>query len=203
MKEKALIRVVDDDQSVRDALTYMLQMEGLEVVTYASAAEFLREERASRPGVLILDVKMPHMTGVQLHQELIARHYPRPIVFLSGHGDIAMAVNAVKRGAVNFLQKPINPQELMEVIRECLKNQEKSQQFSQDRISDLLEFLTPRETQIVRLLLESLTNADIAERLGLSIRTVEHHREAAYRKIGVRSLQELEEALLEFKNQFN
>ncbi len=202
MKEKALIRVVDDDQSVREALTYMLQMEGLEVVTYASAADFLREERPSRPGVLILDVKMPQMTGLQLHQELIARNYPRPIVFLSGHGDIAMAVNAVKNGAVNFLQKPINPQELIQVIRDCLKSQENSQKFSQERVRDLLEFLTPRETQIVRLLLEGLTNADIAERLGLSVRTVEHHREAAYRKIGVRSLQELEEGLLEFKSQF-
>ncbi len=202
MNESPLIRVVDDDESVRAALTYMLQMEGLDVVTYDSADAFLRDERESRIGVLILDVKMPGKTGLQLHEELIARRYPRPIVFLSGHGDIGMAVTAVKKGAVNFLQKPINPSELMGVIRECLKAQAEGQKMTQTEVETIIRTLTPREKEIVGFLLTGLSNADIAQRLNLSIRTVEHHRESAYRKMGVHSQKELETAASGFENLF-
>lgn len=190
MNSDPLIRVVDDDPSVRDGLSYMLRMEGFEVRTFTCADDFLRGDMPSRPGAVILDVRMPGLSGTQLQEELIARGYPHPIIFLSGHGDIGMAVSAVKKGAVDFLQKPVNAEELIKVLRESLAKDSEAHLYD-EKAEKLADSLTRRERQVISLLLDNLTNALIAERLGISVRTVENHREAAYRKLGVNSMDAL------------
>ncbi|MFU0841474.1 MAG: DNA-binding response regulator [Burkholderia sp.] len=191
MSEPVLIRVVDDDPDVRDALIYMLRFEGWEVAAFENAASFLAGDVPSRRGVLILDVKMPGMSGLSLQDELLKRQYPNPIIFLTGHGDIGMAVSAVKKGAVNFLQKPINAPELIKVIKESLKSS--SQEIPKQKALAAIQALSEREREIIGYLIHDLSNAQIAERLGISVRTVEHYRQSAYYKLGVHNLDELVE----------
>lgn len=121
MSNDVLIRIVDDDASVRDALDYMLSLEGFNVAVYASAEEFLVNDMPSRPGVVVLDIRMSGMSGTQLQEEMIARQIKTPIIFLTGHGDVDMAVKALRNGAFHFLQKPVNTEELIRTIRECLQ----------------------------------------------------------------------------------
>lgn len=192
-KENALIRIVDDDASVRDALVYMLEQEGFDTVAYASAEEFLVNDMPSRPGVVVLDVRMPGMSGTRLQDEMIARRIDTPIIFLTGHGDVDMAVKALRKGAYHFLQKPVDTDELVRTLRECLEKTRRG--LTAEEVRALLELLTPRERQITRLLLEGVPNHGIAVRLNLSVRTVENHRTSVYRKLRVNSYEELKNLL--------
>lgn len=194
MKEnEALIRIVDDDASVRDALQYMLEQEGFNVVAYAGAQEYLVNDMPSRPGVVVLDIRMPGMSGMRLQDEMIARNIVTPIIFLTGHGDVDMAVKALRKGAYHFLQKPVDTGELIQSLRECLEKMRNG--LSSEEVRALLELLTPRERQITRLLLEGVPNHGIAVRLSLSVRTVENHRTSVYRKLRVNSYEELKNLL--------
>lgn len=194
MKEnEALIRIVDDDASVRDALQYMLEQEGFNVVAYAGAEEYLVNDMPSRPGVVVLDIRMPGMSGMRLQDEMIARNIVTPIIFLTGHGDVDMAVKALRKGAWHFLQKPVDTGELIQSLRECLEKTRNG--LSSEEVRALLELLTPRERQITRLLLEGVPNHGIAVRLNLSVRTVENHRTSVYRKLRVNSYEELKNLL--------
>lgn len=194
MKEnEALIRIVDDDASVRDALQYMLEQEGFNVVAYAGAQEYLVNDMPSRPGVVVLDIRMPGMSGMRLQDEMIARNIVTPIIFLTGHGDVDMAVRALRKGAYHFLQKPVDTGELIQSLRECLEKTRNG--LSSEEVRALLELLTPRERQITRLLLEGVPNHGIAVRLNLSVRTVENHRTSVYRKLRVNSYEELKNLL--------
>lgn len=194
MKEnEALIRIVDDDASVRDALQYMLEQEGFNVVAYAGAEEYLVNDMPSRPGVVVLDIRMPGMSGMRLQDEMIARNIVTPIIFLTGHGDVDMAVRALRKGAYHFLQKPVDTGELIQSLRECLEKMRNG--LSSEEVRALLELLTPRERQITRLLLEGVPNHGIAVRLNLSVRTVENHRTSVYRKLRVNSYEELKNLL--------
>ncbi len=194
MKEnEALIRIVDDDASVRDALQYMLEQEGFNVVAYAGAEEYLVNDMPSRPGVVVLDIRMPGMSGMRLQDEMIARNIVTPIIFLTGHGDVDMAVRALRKGAYHFLQKPVDTGELIQSLRECLEKTRNG--LSSEEVRALLELLTPRERQITRLLLEGVPNHGIAVRLNLSVRTVENHRTSVYRKLRVNSYEELKNLL--------
>lgn len=194
MKEnEALIRIVDDDASVRDALQYMLEQEGFNVVAYAGAQEYLVNDMPSRPGVVVLDIRMPGMSGMRLQDEMIARNIVTPIIFLTGHGDVDMAVKALRKGAYHFLQKPVDTGELIQSLRECLEKMRNG--LSSEEVRALLELLTPRERQITRLLLEGVPNHGIAVRLNLSVRTVENHRTSVYRKLRVNSYEELKNLL--------
>lgn len=194
MKEnEALIRIVDDDASVRDALQYMLEQEGFNVVAYAGAEEYLVNDMPSRPGVVVLDIRMPGMSGMRLQDEMIARNIVTPIIFLTGHGDVDMAVKALRKGAYHFLQKPVDTGELIQSLRECLEKMRNG--LSSEEVRALLELLTPRERQITRLLLEGVPNHGIAVRLNLSVRTVENHRTSVYRKLRVNSYEELKNLL--------
>lgn len=190
MNEDVLIRIVDDDASVRDALVYMLDLEGFSVATYASAEEFLTTDAPSRPGVVVLDVRMDGMSGTELQDVMIERGIRLPIIFLTGHGDVDMAVKALRKGAFHFLQKPVNTDELIQTIRDCL--QTSLNNSSQKRLEESLALLTSRERQILKLLLQGLVNQTIAQRLGLSVRTVENHRNSLYRKLRVNSYSELQ-----------
>ena len=192
-EESALIRIVDDDASVRDALVYMLEQEGFDTVAYASAEEFLVNDMPSRPGVVVLDVRMPGMSGTRLQDEMIARRIDTPIIFLTGHGDVDMAVKALRKGAYHFLQKPVDTDELVRTIRECLEKTRRG--LTAEEAREAIGLLTPRERQIAKLLLQGVPNHGIAERLNLSVRTVENHRTSLYRKLRVNSLEELKSLL--------
>lgn len=192
-EENALIRIVDDDASVRDALVYMLEQEGFDTVAYASAEEFLVNDMPSRPGVVVLDVRMPGMSGTRLQDEMIARRIDTPIIFLTGHGDVDMAVKALRNGAYHFLQKPVDTDELVRTLRECLEKTRRG--LTAEEAREAIGLLTPRERQIAKLLLQGVPNHGIAERLSLSVRTVENHRTSLYRKLRVNSLEELKSLL--------
>lgn len=196
-EESALIRIVDDDASVRDALVYMLEQEGFDTVAYASAEEFLVNDMPSRPGVVVLDVRMPGMSGTRLQDEMIARRIDTPIIFLTGHGDVDMAVKALRKGAYHFLQKPVDTDELVRTIRECLEKTRRG--LTAEEAQEAIGLLTPRERQIAKLLLQGVPNHGIAERLSLSVRTVENHRTSLYRKLRVNSYEELKSLLCGWK----
>lgn len=196
-KENALIRIVDDDASVRDALVYMLEQEGFDTVAYASAEEFLVNDMPSRPGVVVLDVRMPGMSGTRLQDEMIARRIDTPIIFLTGHGDVDMAVKALRKGAYHFLQKPVDTDELVRTLRECLEKTRRG--LTAEEAREAIGLLTPRERQISKLLLQGVPNHGIAERLSLSVRTVENHRTSLYRKLRVNSYEELKSLLCGWK----
>lgn len=196
-KENALIRIVDDDASVRDALVYMLEQEGFDTVAYASAEEFLVNDMPSRPGVVVLDVRMPGMSGTRLQDEMIARRIDTPIIFLTGHGDVDMAVKALRKGAYHFLQKPVDTDELVRTLRECLEKTRRG--LTAEEAREAIGLLTPREIQIAKLLLQGVPNHGIAERLSLSVRTVENHRTSLYRKLRVNSYEELKSLLCGWK----
>ena len=160
-KENALIRIVDDDASVRDALVYMLEQEGFDTVAYASAEEFLVNDMPSRPGVVVLDVRMPGMSGTRLQDEMIARRIDTPIIFLTGHGDVDMAVKALRKGAYHFLQKPVDTDELVRTLRECLEKTRRG--LTAEEAREAIGLLTPRERQIAKLLLQGVPNHGIAD----------------------------------------
>lgn len=196
-EENALIRIVDDDASVRDALVYMLEQEGFDTVAYASAEEFLVNDMPSRPGVVVLDVRMPGMSGTRLQDEMIERRIDTPIIFLTGHGDVDMAVKALRKGAYHFLQKPVDTDELVRTLRECLEKTRRG--LTAEEAREAIGLLTPRERQIAKLLLQGVPNHGIAERLSLSVRTVENHRTSLYRKLRVNSYEELKSLLCGWK----
>lgn len=185
MSEDILIRVVDDDASVRDALVYMLDLEGYRVQAYASAEDFLKLDAPSRPGLVVLDVRMQGMSGTTLQDVMMERGIDLPIIFLTGHGEVDMAVQALRKGAFHFLQKPVNAEELIATIRECINNRVGIQKVRNLRES--LSLLTARERQVLKLLLQGLNNQNISERLDISVRTVENHRSSLYRKLRVNS----------------
>lgn len=195
INKNGLIRVVDDDESVRKGLQYLLLAAGYQAAFYNSAIDFLTNDSPSILGCAVLDIQMPNMNGLELFNELLNRGYKRPIIFLTGHGDIDTAVAAVKRGAFDFLQKPIDPERFIQTIEKAIEFDHRRQgnEFSDDELKGLIEKLTQRERQIIRLLMEDLSNKDVATRLDLSSRTVENHRAAAYRKLSINSLQQLKD----------
>lgn len=192
---KTIIRVVEDDPSVRNGLEYLLLSEGYESELYESAEDFLAGDAASVPGCVILDIKMPGMSGLELQNILIERNYPHPIIFLSGHGDIDIAVGAVKKGALDFLQKPVNADTFLEIVKEAIEldRLKTGNLYKPQDLLILIEKLTEREKQIIGLIFQDISNKSIAERLNLSSRTVENHRAAAYRKLGVNSAEQLKD----------
>lgn len=188
-----VVRLVDDDDTLTEALAFMLEMEGWQVRRYSSARDFLTQDLLSDPGCAVLDVRMPQMTGLQLQEEMLKRDIRLPVVFLSAHGDIDMAVETMQAGAVTFLQKPVKNEKLLRAITDAVEKDRKNHEdpFDDEAAFDAVRLLTPRERQILELVASGLINRAIGERLGISERTVEAHRAALYRRLKVKSVSEL------------
>ena len=200
-KAIALIRVVDDDRAVSKAIQFLLGNEDWTVQVFSSGEEFLVNEAPSVPGCIILDIQMGGISGIEVHKELIARESEVPIIFLTAHGDIPMAVEAMKEGAAEFLVKPLDPEKLLQLVEKHVEWDIKRGQWSvsKEEAERRVESLTLRERQIVELVLKDLSNQEIAEALKLSRRTIECHRQVAYKKLQVNNVKELKLILEEGK----
>ncbi|MEZ5560935.1 MAG: response regulator transcription factor [Pseudomonadales bacterium] len=192
-KADATVFVVDDDEPVRDAIGMMLETVDIPFQTFASAQAFLDSYDRACHGCLVLDIRMPGMSGLELQQKLIEMRSPLPIVFITGHGDIPMAVEAMKRGAVDFIRKPFRDQDLLDRVQEAL-NVEAAQRTEQDnleRIRMRVGTLTPRESEVFERVAQGQANKVVAIDLGISERTVEIHRSQVMQKTGARTLADL------------
>jgi RNA polymerase sigma factor (sigma-70 family) len=187
------IFVVDDDEGVRNSLRFLLKSVGLSAVTLASATEFLNTYQPDQPGCLVLDVRMPAMSGLELQQQLNLRGAIIPVIFITGHGDIPMAVEAMQHGAFDFLQKPFRDQDLIDRIQRALAADEKNRAAlkERDRVRARLDSLTPREREVLDLMMRGKPNKVMAAELGLSQRTVEIHRARVMEKTDASSLAQL------------
>jgi two-component system, LuxR family, response regulator FixJ len=193
------IFIVDDDAAVRDALKLLLRSVGQAVETYGSAQEFLDAYAEDRPGCLVLDIRMPGMSGLELQQKLNERHSIIPIIFITGHGDVPMAVEAMQAGAVDFIQKPFRDQDLIDRINQALEKDSSNRAALGERndIRRRLETLTPREREVLDLVVHGKANKVIAGDLKLSQRTVEIHRARVMEKMQASSLAHLVRMVLE------
>lgn len=193
IQKHTLIRIVDDDTDLLEATELMLTFSGWRVKCYASASEFLAGDAPSDPGCLILDIRMPDMTGIELQAELNARHYDLPIIVLTGHANVDIAVTTFRAGAFDFLQKPVDEEALMDVIAgaagESLRKK-RGIPVGED-LQRRLETLTAREATVLQYMREGLNTRGIAERLGISERTVYEYRTVIYQKLGTKDVDAL------------
>jgi two-component system response regulator FixJ len=185
--------VVDDDEAVRDSLKLLLKSAGILAVTYASAQELLANYDPAQPGCLVLDVRMPGKSGLEMQHELNLRGAMIPVIFITGHGDIPMAVEAMQQGAFDFLQKPFRDSDLLDRVQRALaRDQEQRDRLRQtDRIRERLASLSPREREVLDLVTRGKANKMVAGDLGVSQRTVEIHRAHVMQKMEAGSLAEL------------
>ena len=199
MKKNPLVIVVDDDSGVRNAMRILLKTVGLDSIQFGSAQEFLAAYQPAQPGCLVLDIRMPGMSGLELQQQLNLRGAVIPVIFMTGHGDIPMAVEAMQHGAFDFLQKPFRDQDLLDRIqRAIVKDAELRQSLGEHaRIKTHLESLTPREREVLDLMTQGKQNKSIAQDLGVSPRTVEIHRARVMEKMNAQSVAELVRMMLD------
>ena len=188
-----LIYVVDDDQAFRESLSWMATAAGYRVNAYATAEHFLAAHERGAAACLVLDIRMPGMSGLALQQELLRRQEHVPIIFVTAHGDIAMAVRAVKHGAFDFIEKPFNGKALLALIQKAIRSDSlrlavTAQQLS---IDERLAALSTREHEVMTRVLQGKTNKRIASDLGISVKTVECHRSRMMEKLGAGSIAEL------------
>ena len=193
MTTEKTVYVVDDDEAVRRFLRGLIGSIGLGVKTYASAQEFLDGYEVGSPGCLLLDIRMPDMSGLELQAELRRREIDIPVIILTGHGDVKVAVHAMKAGAVDFIEKPFNNEFLLHAIQKVLADSLHSSgtRVRRQEILQRLETLTTRERQVLGLVVAGETNKGAARRLGISEKTVEIHRAKVMEKMQAKSLAEL------------
>ena len=191
--DAAIVFVIDDDESIREALKSLIRSVGLNVETFASAQEFLQSTRPDEPACLILDVRMPGLSGLDLQRDLTEANIHIPIIFITGHGDIPMSVRAMKAGAVEFLTKPFRDQDLLDAIQQALERDRRSraQQADSADLRSRYQSLTPRETEVFALVVKGLLNKQIALQLGTSEITVKLHRRQVMEKMHADSLADL------------
>lgn len=198
MMPEPTVFIVDDDDAVRDALKLLMESAGLRAETYATGQAFLNACRPERAGCLVLDIRMPGLSGLELQERLSAAGISLPVIMLTGHGDVPAAVRALKAGAVDFLEKPYESERLLERIRQAIARDAEERVASdlQAEAAQRLEQLTPREREVMELVVAGKANKVIAFELHISERTVELHRGRIMRKMGVRSLPELVRLIL-------
>jgi len=191
--DQPIVFVVDDDASMRQALARLLQSVQLRVEVFASPQEFLQSERPDVPGCLVLDVRLPGLSGLDFQAELLKADVRISIVFITGHGDIPMTVRAMKAGAVDFLAKPFRDQDLLDAVTTAIQRDQKRREL-ENAVADLrthFSSLTPREREIMALVASGLMNKQIAAQIGLSEITVKIHRGHVMKKMGARSVADL------------
>ncbi|MDH5217382.1 MAG: response regulator [Gammaproteobacteria bacterium] len=192
MKQRATIHIVDDDEAMRKSLSMLIKSIDMEPKTYDSAEEFLEKFTPSEPCCILLDVRMPGMSGLDLQKKLPQHNITSPVVVMTGYGDIPTAVDAMKGGAIDFIEKPFDHELLIRTLHNCLQSPVfPSPQIERQKYVRDLVVLTPREQEVFRLLVEGKINKVIAGELNLSVRTVEAHRANIMEKLAVHSLSDL------------
>lgn len=193
MTSQPTVFLIDDDEAMRTAVSATLRQAGLHTQGYASASEFLADESRGDRGCLVLDVRMPNMCGITLQQELVKRYSTIPILFITGYGDIDVSVRAMRNGAVDFLEKPVAPEVLLNRVREALAQDQRMarEQDQRSSVRHRFERLTARERQVVMLVMQGKTNKEISRELNISFRTVEKYRAMAMSKLQVGTAAEL------------
>jgi len=203
MKEQdPVVFVIDDDRMIRDGLQSLIRSVGLRVETFASAQDFLGAKRPDAPSCLVLDVRMPGLSGLDLQLKLRDGGIPTPIIFITGHGDIPMSVRAMKEGAHEFLTKPVRGQDLLDAVQKALTSDRVLRQERREasEIRARFESLTPREKQVLELVVAGLLNKQIADQLGMSELTVKTHRAHVMEKTQAESLAHLVRMSEKLKN---
>ena len=193
MTSNPTVFVVDDDQAMRNSLKWLIESVAMQVETYESADQFIKNYYPGRSGCLLLDVRMPGMSGLELQEYLIEHMISIPIIIITGHGDVPMAVRAMKAGAVDFIEKPFNDELLLESIRTALNLdvEQRASQAERAEIAARLAHLTPREHEVMEMVTNGRANKEIALTLGVSAKTVEAHRARVMEKMQARSLADL------------
>ena len=201
MSDAEKVFIVDDDEAVRDAIGMLLETVDIPYIAYPDALSFLEQADLNNVNCLVLDIRMPGMSGLELQEKLAAMKVELPIVFITGHGDIPMAVEAMRRGAVDFLRKPFRDQELLDRIQEALSRdaQHRDQAADSDQLKSRIADLTPRELEVFQRVAKGQANKVIAIELGISERTVEIHRSNVMQKTSSRSLADLVRLLIKLE----
>jgi two-component system response regulator FixJ len=200
--EKPTVFIVDDDEPVRDSLKMLMRSVGLSAETFSGAAEFLEAYDPDRPGCLVLDIRMPGMSGMELQEKLNEIHAILPIIFITGHGDVPMAVKAIQYGAADFIQKPFRDQDLLDRINKAIEQDasNRAQLLETRDIEERLSNLTPREKEVLELIVDGRPNKVIAADLEVSQRTVEIHRARVMDKMRASSLAHLVRMVMRLRN---
>lgn len=192
------VYIVDDDEPMRDSLVWLVESQGFAVTAYASAEDFLAACHDDMSGCLVLDVRMPGMSGIELFDRLQAIHCRIPVIFLTGHGDVPMAVKALKDGAFDFIEKPYDDNALVDKVLAALSHDaiRSAKSETANQVRQRLAQLTQRELEVMRMILSGKLNKVIADELGIAMRTVEVHRSHIFEKMQVRSAVELSQLLV-------
>lgn len=200
-----LVRIVDDDPTICDSQSFFLQLAGWQTVTYQDPVTFLERDDWDRPGCIILDVRMPSLSGLEVQQELNKRGVDLPIIFLSAHGDIEMAMNCVEQGAFNFLVKPPIPEKLKDLVEKAIKLNKSQRKIKKEteELQKLFSQLTSTEQMVALQVAKGLTNKMIGEVLDMSERTVQSHRSKVFAKLDVGNAVELFQFLSDMDNSSN
>lgn len=203
LQKSQIVYIVDDDEAVRDSLRMLLRSVSLPAECFPSAQAFLDKVHINAPGCLVLDIRMPGMSGMELAQQLRQQHSAMPIIFITGHGDVPMAVEAMKLDAIDFIQKPFRDQDLLDRIQQALDSDSENRASLEKRdvIQQRIQTLTPREREVMDMILLGKANKVIAIELSLSQRTVEIHRARVMEKMQVRSVAMLVRLVMEARRE--
>jgi two-component system response regulator FixJ len=193
MSDEATVFIVDDDEAVRDSLSFLMQSVGLPTESFDSADSFLQANPVQRAGCLLLDIRMPGMSGLELQGVLEEREIHLPVIFISGHADVPMAVRALKAGAFDFVEKPFNDQLLLDCVQRAIESdrQKRQNEAQLDEWRARMDTLTPRELEVMELVVDGAANKVISATLGVSLKTVEAHRARVMEKFKADSLSHL------------